>query len=172
MNTHTIKGVVKEVTESKVFRIALYTFGILVVTIFIFQAGIVVGFHKASFDRDWGDNYAKNFGPTQAFRILGGMPENLPNAHGAIGKIIEVNGPILTVEDRDGTEKAVLVDPDTIIRKMREDATTADLVANTSIVVIGNPNTQGQIEAKLIRIMPTDMPPASSHTAPSVPATN
>ena len=158
MNKHTVKQVVKEVGESKLFRTTVYTFGVSVVVILIFQAGVIVGFHRATFSHDWDDNYSKNFGLMHSFRPLSGMPENFPNTHGAIGKIITSTPPLLSIEDKDGTEKAILIKTDTVIRKMREDATAADLTPNTEIIVIGNPNTQGQIEAKLIRIIPSDLP--------------
>jgi hypothetical protein len=156
MIKHTVKQVFKEVAESKVFRGTVYTFGTLVVVVFIFQAGVVVGFHKASFGRDWGDNYSRNFGPGRQFRFLKTAPENFPNAHGVIGKVIKNDPPILLVEDHDDTERAVIVNKDTVIRKMRDTGTAADLIPDTSIIVIGNPNADGQIEAKLIRIMPSD----------------
>jgi len=157
MNTDTVKNVVKEVTESKVFRMTLYVFGILLIAIFIFQVGVIVGFHKASYERASEDNYSNNLGLTDHQRFAGMMPEIFPDAHGAIGKVIDTSHPpLITVEDKDGTEKAVLVTNDTILRKMRGTATASDLTPNTMVVVLGSPNAQGQIEAKLIRIIPSN----------------
>jgi hypothetical protein len=84
--------------------------------------------------------------------------DNFPNAHGAIGKIIKKELPTIIVQDKDNTEKVVLIKADTQIQKIKEKATQADLKIDDFIVVIGTPNEQGQIEAKFIRIMPAGMP--------------
>ena len=154
MTKHTVVGIFKEVTNSRVFQIVLYAFATLVVACFIFQAGVMVGFHKASFGHDWGENYVKNFGGKQAFGIVSTLPDSFPNAHGAIGTIIKSDGSTFIVEDNDGTEKSVVVDENTEIRKMRIKGTSSDLTENSTVVVIGNPNAKGQIQAKLIRLMP------------------
>ena len=41
---------------------------------------------------------------------------------------------------------------------MKSNITTNDLKLDDFVVVIGTPNTQGQIEAKFIRVMPIGMP--------------
>jgi hypothetical protein len=155
-NTETRKKI-KEVTESKMFKNIICGFGILVAAAIIFEAGIFVGFHRASFGRDWRDNYSRNFGPGRHGPMTGDMPENFPNAHGVIGKIIKIQLPSIIVEDNDNTEKVVLIKDDTQIRKMREAGTKDDLKIDASIIVIGSPNDQGQIEAKLIRILPAPL---------------
>ena len=81
--------------------------------------------------------------------------ENFPNAHGAIGKIIKIELPTLIVQDKDSTEKVILTANDTQIQRMRENITANDLKINDFLVVIGSPNEQGQIEAKLIRLVPS-----------------
>lgn len=159
MNTEIkkeIKGEIKKIMASKFFKNVVYIFGVLIIASVIFETGVFVGFHKATFDRDWGDNYSRNFGSMHKGRI-GGMsfPEDFPNAHGTIGKIIKVDLPTIVVEDADKTERVVLVSDDTIIRKMRENVSLANLSLDSSVIVIGSPNTQGQIEAKLIRILPS-----------------
>jgi hypothetical protein len=62
------------------------------------------------------------------------------------------------VQDNDGTEKIVLIKDDTSIRSMRDDISKDRLKVDDFIVVIGSPNAQGQIEAKLIRLMPAGIP--------------
>lgn len=160
-----IKESIKKVFESKKVFVVLSIFGVLVVASLIFQAGVFVGFHKASFGRDWGENYGRNFGMMRGERdfFKGGMmnPKNFPNANGAVGKIIKVELPTVIVQDKDGTEKVVLIKDDTSIRSIKEDITKDKLKIDDFIVVIGSPNAQGQIEAKLIRLMPAGMPGAS-----------
>ena len=146
----------KKVFESKVLVGILYGIGIVIIVLVIFSAGVSVGFHKASFGRNWGDNYSKNFGNGDRGWPLGGpeMMNSFPNAHGVNGKIIKIELPTVIVADRDNLEKVVLIKDDTKIQRMRENITTDDLKIDDFIVVIGSPNNQGQIEAKLIRIMP------------------
>lgn len=60
----------------------------------------------------------------------------------------------LIIKDRDGTEKIILVTDKTEIRKFRETVKLSDLKIDDYVVVIGEPNDAGQVEAKLIRIMP------------------
>ncbi len=153
------KNKIKSIINSKTFKIVYYSLGILVIVFFIFQAGMIAGYRKVSFGRDWGDNYTKNFGsPHESFRMRGqefGDFRNMPNAHGAIGKIIKVELPVLVVFDgKDQTEKVIVIDDRTEIRRMRDIVSKDELKLDEHIVVIGSPNSQGQIEAKLIRFLP------------------
>lgn len=142
--------------ESKILVSILYGIGIVIVVILIFSAGVSVGFHKASFGRAWGDNYEKNFGITPPHF---GLDEgNFPNANGAIGKVIKKELPTIIVQDKDNTEKVILIKSDTKIEKMRNEVAATDLAIDDFVVVIGSPDTEGQIEAKFIRIMPFGMP--------------
>jgi len=147
---------IKKVFESKVaFRI-LVGVGIVVVSLLIFSAGITVGFHKASFGRAWGDNYERNFGMRPNRSMFD--RDNFPNANGAVGKIIKIQLPTIIVQDKDNTEKVILIKDDTKIQKMMSVVKPSDLTVDDYVVVIGSPNNQGQIEAKLIRIMPAGVP--------------
>ena len=139
--------------ESKVLVGILYGVGIVIVLTLIFSAGVSVGFHKASFGRAWGDNYERNFGmmPNQP----GFGRDNFPNSHGAVGKIIKIELPTLIVQDKDNTEKVILIKNDTKIQKMMQDIKSNNLAVDDSVVIIGSPNAQGQIEAKFIRIIPS-----------------
>jgi hypothetical protein len=145
-----------ELFESKVLVKVLYIVGFVIVLILVFSAGISVGFRKASFGRAWGDNYERNFGMMSG--RLGFGKDNFPNANGAIGKIIKIELPTVIVQDKNNIEKVVLINSDTKIQKMMEEIQVSDLSVNDSIVVIGSPNNQGQIEAKFIRVMPLGLP--------------
>jgi hypothetical protein len=138
--------------ESKFSVKILYGIGYIVILILVFSLGMSVGFHKASFGRAWGDNYERNFGM---------MPEppgfgknNFPNAHGAIGKIIKIELPTIIVQDKNNTEKVILIKNDTKIQQIKKDIEQKNLKMDDFVVIIGSPNNKGQIEAKLIRIMP------------------
>jgi len=148
-----IKEKIGKMFESKIFVGILYGIGIVIILLLVLSAGISIGFHKASFGRAWGDNYERNFGMMQNRPMFG--KDNFPNAHGAIGKIIKIELPTVIVQDKDSTEKVILTENDTQIQRMRGNITINDLKINDFIVVIGSPNEQGQIEAKLIRVMPS-----------------
>lgn len=144
---------IKKVFDSKISNKVLITIGSAIVIILVFSAGVSVGFHKASFGRAWGENYERNFGMRPNRPMF--MENNFPNAHGAIGKIIKIELPTIIVQDKNNTEKVVLTKDDTQIQRMKERMSKNDLKIDNFVVVIGSPNEQGQIEAKLIRIMPS-----------------
>lgn len=155
MKMNQIKEKLNKIVESKNFRKIIYILGAVFILALVFQAGMMVGFRKASFSRDWGNNYERNFGPKrEASRLLKDGMRDIPNANGAIGKIIKVDFPNITVLDKDQTEKVVIIKDDTSILERKEILTKDSLTVDKFIIVIGNPNAQGQIEAKLIRIMP------------------
>lgn len=141
------KGDVKKMFESKKVLVIMCIIGVLIIFAGIFKAGETMGFHQASFGCNWGKNYERNFGMMRG-------PDNLPNANGSIGKIIKVELPTIVVQDRDGLEKVILIGDDTVTRLMMQTVASSYLKVNNFVVVIGSPNAQGQIEAKLIRIMP------------------
>lgn len=156
MNIHQIKNDIKSFAESKNFKKLIYAIGIVFIIVLIFQLGMIAGFRKASFSNDWGNNYERNFGPMRKAPPF--MRDNLremPNAHGAIGKIIRIEFPNIVVLDKDQTEKVVVIKDDTNILERKDKVTKDNLVVDQFIIVIGNPNNQGQIEAKLIRIIPS-----------------
>ena len=74
--------------------------------------------------------------------------------NGTFGQIIEVKDSELAVRGKDGVEQIVKISVDTDIRRFQDSIQTGDLKTDEFIVVIGEPNDQGQIEAKFIRIMP------------------
>ncbi len=154
---------VKNFFKSENFKIIIYIVGVLAVAILIFQAGMIAGFKKASFNRNWGDNYERNFGsPHRNPKMeMGGFGDfgNLPNANGAIGKIIKTELPnVIVMDDKDMIEKIIIINEDTKIVQMREEFKKEDLKVDDFIAVIGTPNEEGQINAKLIRILPAYPP--------------
>lgn len=158
-----LKIKIKNAIFSKTFKRLIYIFGVLAVACLIFEVGVFVGGNRASFGRDWGDNYEKNFGsPHRNIRMMGGNIGdfgNLPNPNGAIGKIIKVELPtIIVLDPKDNTEKVILVNDQTEIRNMREKVSMNALALDRNIIVIGSPNSSGQIEAKLIRFLPAPLP--------------
>lgn len=155
MNKEDLKNKVNKFVESKKFMVIVYILGAIFILSFVFQAGMIAGYRKASFSRNWGDNYERNFSPMRGAPKFIDDIKGAPNAHGAIGKIIKVDLPNIVVLDKDQIEKVVVINDNTNILEMREKVTKDLLTTDKFIVVIGSPNDQGQIEAKLIRIMPS-----------------
>jgi hypothetical protein len=154
---------IKSILRSKAFRIIVIIVGVFAVLSLVFQMGVMAGFRRASFGRDWGDNYSMNFGmPRMGPRMMDmdfGNFGKLPNAHGAIGKIVKLELPsIVVLDEKDNTEKPVLVNEKTEIRKVRTSINSSDLKIDDHVVIMGAPNSSGQIEARLIRILPVPLP--------------
>ncbi|MFA6158316.1 MAG: hypothetical protein WC763_01695 [Candidatus Paceibacterota bacterium] len=134
----------------------------LICALLIFQAGVAVGYRKASFSRELGNNFYRMFDGGFGSQGRGGMmpppgfmfAENLPGGHGATGRIASLNLPSFIVVGPDGIERVVVVSDDTDIRRFRETLEPADLVVGDQVVVLGSPDEAGQISARLIRIMP------------------
>ncbi len=146
--------------------------GIAVIALLIFQAGVFVGFKKASFSGRLGDNYYKTFGEQRGMgRMMPTFGEqglSPSNAHGTIGKIVSVSLPQIIVADKDGVEKTIIIDQKTDIRSFRDTIQPETLKVGNSVIIIGEPNDQGQITANLVRIMPTvpdNQFPANSTTS-------
>ena len=80
--------------------------------------------------------------------------KDFTNSSGAIGRIVSINLPVLTIENRDSIEKIILIADDTSIRRFRETINAANLKIGDFVVAIGAPNDSAQVEAKIVRIMP------------------
>lgn len=160
-----IKEEIAKIFESKVFIKILYGIGIVMVLLLVLSAGISIGFRKASFGRAWGENYERNFGMRPNRPMF--SRDNFPNANGATGKILKIALPNIIVQDKYNTEKVILIKDDTKIQKMMSVVKASDLAVDDYVVIIGSPNDQGQIEAKLIRIMPLGMPVPPPPQAPT-----
>lgn len=125
----------------------------------VFSLGMAIGYRKARFSYAWGENYHRNFGgPRNGFlgdfgRDLMGM--DFIGAHGTFGQILEIKDSELVVRGKDNVEKIIVVGEDIEIRRFEDTIKLSDLKVDDPIVIIGEPNDSGQIEAKFIRVMPT-----------------
>ena len=126
--------------------------------VLVFGAGVFVGQMKAKFSYRWAENYHQNFGgPRGGFmgdwrRRLLPPPEDFVGGHGIFGPIIKIDGSTLTINGKNGVETAVFVSIQTEIRSPLGVLKISDLKLDDQITVIGSPNSQGQVEAKLIRV--------------------
>ncbi len=142
--------------QSKTFKMVLGVILGVIVFFLIFSIGMFIGFKKAGFSYRWGENYHRNFaGPRGGF--LGDFGDfrgrDFMGAHGVFGQIIKIDGSLLIIRGSDNVEKIVLIKDDTIIRRFQEAVKLTDLKVDEYLVVIGEPNDIGQIEAKFIRLM-------------------
>jgi hypothetical protein len=113
----------------------------------VFGAGMLVGLEKARFSAQWGANYYPN--------VVGivAKPQMVLNAHGVVGPVIKIDQSSFVVEDRDGSEKTVLVTPSTTVREDGSAIKFSDLKLNDQVVAIGSPNHTGEVTATLVRVM-------------------
>jgi hypothetical protein len=150
----------KDITRTRKMQILAVAIIFIAVLFGTFQAGVFVGFHKASFFFKSGDNFYNAFG-NRGDRLIDRMGRNgemfrdeLSGGHGAVGSILRVNLPSIIVVGPDTIEKEIIVNEDTIVRQLRETSSINDLRVDQHISVLGAPNDQGQIVAKFIRIVP------------------
>lgn len=131
-----------------------------VLVILAFGAGVKVGVSKAKFSYKWAESYHKNFGGPRGGFIDDWRKfpaRDFINAHGSFGEIIEVKEKEFIVRGRENVEKVILTTEETIITKGRE-AVKEGLKVGDQVVIIGSPNEEGKIVAKLIRVFPNDKP--------------
>ena len=140
------------------------------VVVLIFSAGMFVGGTKARFSYRWAESYQKNFGGPRAgflgdWRKLPLAPDDFIEGHGTFGEIIKINDPDFVIKGQNDVEKVIITTEDTSIKRGMKTIKKEELKVGDRVVVIGSPNEQGQIEAKLIRVfngegkgLPKDFP--------------
>lgn len=155
---------IDDILQSKILKWTIFGVLIFTITVFVFSVGVFVGTRSANFAFDWADQYHRNFGGPEGgifgdFSTGGGLTS--PN--GCFGQIIKIDldKNVITVKDRD-VEKVILVGDKTTIVFQKDNLKISDLKVDDKIVVIGEPNEQGQIEARLIRVMPSIKTSSSS----------
>jgi hypothetical protein len=154
--------------QSKIFKIVVWSIAGVAVLLVVFDAGMMVGFKKASFSFQWGENYHKNFGGPQGGFARDYQGSDLIDAHGITGEILKIDGPSIIIRGNDNVEKVVLMSSSTLIVRLRENIKPEDLKVRDFVVIIGEPSDgNGQIEAKFVRVMPP--PPARNQAMPFPP---
>lgn len=147
---------IKEVFKKSKVKKIVYVLGCIFVGLLIFQAGMFVGFKKAGFAFRNGEKYFREISGKSDDQFTGFSRSDFTNSHGSIGKIISINLPYITLADKDGTEKTILISTSTNIRKFRDSIKAEDLKVNDFVVVIGDSD-EGtpDVEAMLIRVVPS-----------------
>lgn len=142
--------------QSKSFRLIVCFLAVVILMLISFRMGRFVGFRQAGFLGRLGDNYHQAFegGPRGGLMAppIGFWGDNLPGGNGAVGKIVKIALPNLVVAGPDNTEKTIVLNEQTIIRQFRETLASTSLKVGDFAVILGEPNAEAQIEAKLIRL--------------------
>ncbi|OHA16807.1 MAG: hypothetical protein A3C79_00560 [Candidatus Taylorbacteria bacterium RIFCSPHIGHO2_02_FULL_45_28] len=145
----------RDIHKSQKVRGILIGLGVVVLVLVIFQTGQVLGYHKAKFGARFGDNFEKNFVGPRGGNFVGRLPSpGMPGGHGAVGEIVSIALPQVVVAGPDNLEKTVLVGTSTRVREFQDEINVGQLKVGDFVVVLGNPNEEGQVDAKLIRLMP------------------
>jgi hypothetical protein len=153
----------KKIYSSKTVKICVVVIGAMIYGLVIFKLGMVAGYDKADFSHSLGENYRDIF--TNQPPSLGEKinDNSFTDANGASGKIIKINDPLLYIEEPNDGEKVVSTDQTTTIRMFREQIPFSRLKTDEFVVVVGDPDGDGTIGAKLIRVVP---PPPQRPAAP------
>jgi hypothetical protein len=139
----------ESITKSKNFKTSVRITVAALILILVFSAGVLIGLEKAGFSYRMSEDYFSHFGPPRPFPF----DTNFGNPHGPAGQIIKIEGSTLLIKNPDGTENSITTDSNTAVRKGRNDIKVGDLKVNDNIIVVGSPNSLGQIQANLIRVL-------------------
>ncbi|MDE1975399.1 MAG: hypothetical protein KGI49_02740 [Patescibacteria group bacterium] len=146
----------KEFFGSSLVSRLIAVLGVLVAALIIFWAGTAVGYREASFSYAWDSSYARQFGgPHSPFMIGPDIDDSSLNSHGAFGVVVGVRMPEFTVKGPTEAEKNIVVATGTVIRYFHSEASSTAISPGETVVVIGEPDSQGRIQASLVRIVPT-----------------
>ena len=142
----------KDILKKIIIGLAVFAFLCL-----IFWTGMFVGGMKARFSYRWAESYHQNFaGPKGGFLDdWRNFPKgDFISAHGVFGQIIKIEESVIIIKEGNNMERIIVVKDNTIIERLRETLKISDLNIDDYVVVIGEPNDSGQIEAKFIRLLP------------------
>ena len=143
-----------KVFQSKFFYGTIFGILAVIILLVVFRMGMVVGFREAVFSYQWGENYHQNFaGPKRGF-MHSFTDRDFTEAHGAFGQIIKVDNSSLVIKGKDNIEKVISVSSGATINKFNTVIKLADLKVDDNVVVIGEPDSTGKINAKFIRVLP------------------
>ncbi len=153
---------ISQVVESKYFKVAAVVCGVFFVALLSFALGIKVGFYKASFSTRFSENYERNFlggfegrgGRMMSTfgRMMDADDRGVRNPHGIGGEILSISGDTLVIKDRNNQESSVRLSDTTIINRGKETLKGSDLAVGNTIVIIGKPQDDGIVAARLIRV--------------------
>lgn len=127
-------------------RTVLVALGVALFIVLIFGAGFYVGRQSAI-------GFRPGINSVQV-RSRGG--------HGAIGMIQSIEGQKIIIQSRDGKTQVIRVDENTRLEKKFQKASLADFKINEQVVAIGSPNSEGEIQARLVGVVDQPFRPPRS----------
>ena len=143
------------IIQSKTTRRIFTGIVCVVVALLIFQLGMWVGYRKGTFTCQFTGPYERMFGMRERDEsFIPGMFQQEIGGHGSAGKVVSIQTSTIIIADANNVETTIQVTDDTLIRKFRDTISLKDITVGDTVVVLGVPNSQGQIDAKLIRVMP------------------
>lgn len=130
----------------------IVAFCFIIAMLLVFKVGKLVGERRARFSYAWAENYQRNFaGPRGGF-MRDMMGRDYINSHGIFGTILQIDGNTLVLKGQDDKELTVVTDTNTVIKRGVANILVGDLKVDGRVTIIGQPDNQGQIVAKLIRV--------------------
>jgi hypothetical protein len=142
--------------ESKVVRTILWILGGVIILVVGFGLGITVGYDRAGFASGFDQNYYRNFyGAAPGGSVGLVSPPMSVATHGVVGTVIDLGTSTISVENQQGNEQSVAVSSGTDIRNGNGNIMIGDVAVGDQIAVIGEPNSDGQVDARFIRILRT-----------------
>ena len=142
-------------SPSRITSLLLSALVILVLLISAFWMGTVVGERRVRHYRGWSSSHHRPFMPMmrepRPFPPMR-LPLRPPSGNGVFGHVASLSETSLVITDRGGLEQTVLVTSSTAIRINERNANLTDIHQNDEVSVFGMPTSQGQIDARLIRL--------------------
>jgi hypothetical protein len=178
----------KNFFASKSYKWVLWVVAEIFLLALVFALGIRVGLHKAKYSFEWGANYEKNFmghhggpmgpgmmppmGPDGPMGFFDDRGRDFRNGHGLAGNIVSITDNKIVVKDRENKENTVSVNDKTMIKSGRDDIKITDLKNDEKVVVVGKPDSNGTINAEIIRVFdssnsPTPNSPDNQNATPA-----
>ena len=144
----------KDFVHSKKFKVIISIIGSLIVALLIFQAGVFLGYNRGAFLCQWNNNYNQNFlGTTRGVPGGGFFDKDPVRPHGILGTVIKVLDSEIVIKGADGIEKIIKISDDTDMRSGRDAIVTTSLGIGDTVTVIGRPDSMGEIDADLVRVI-------------------
>ena len=82
------------------------------------------------------------------------MAPPMPTAiHGVVGTVIDVGTSTISVNDQQHNEQSIVISSGTVIRDGDSDVVIMNVAVGDGIAVIGEPTSEGQINARFIRVL-------------------
>lgn len=150
------------ILSSKKVRAVLWILGGLILLFVAFGLGVTVGYRRAGFAAGFDADYYRNFvgmGATSAGPAGFVAPPPPTVIHGVAGTVIDVGTSTVSVENQEGNERSVEVPSGTVIREGDNTIVIGNMAVGDQITVIGEPDDEGQIVARFIRIFSASSTP-------------